>query len=627
VDASLLQAHLEGNRQPLRDRVLHLLSRPELTLPLGLPHDTYRARVLDALRFLAGEGLGSFAYPPEFGGEGDPGASVAIFETLAYGDLSVLVKFGVQFGLFGGSIQQLGTERHHAAYLPAIGSLELPGCYAMTETGHGSNVRDLETTATYDHGRGELVVHSPTEASGKDWIGNAALHGRLATVFARLIVDGDDHGVHAVLVPIRGEDGAVLPGVRIEDRGLKVGLNGVDNGRIWFDRIRVPVDNLLDRFASIDRAGRYQSPIPGSGRRFFTMLGTLVAGRVSIASAAVSATKLGLVIAVRHAAARRQFGPAGAEEVPILQYRVLQRDLLPALATTYGLHFAIRDLQRRFEDWVADGVEDPELEVRAAALKALASDHCSDTLRRCREACGGQGYLAENRFAALRADTDVFTTFEGANPVLYQLAAKGLLSRFREEMGDLDLRRALRYIGERAETSLTERNPVTTRRTDDAHLMDPAFHLAALRYREERLLRSVAMRIRARLRGGVDSFEAVNEVQDHLVSLAKAHVERSVLESFLEGIEGVRAADPSARTVATLDRLAALYALSRLEFDRGWFLETGYIEAAKSRAIRTTVGALCADLAEDAVALVDAFGIPEALLPELVRRSPGKDIG
>jgi acyl-CoA oxidase len=460
-------------------------------------------------------------------------------------------------------------------------------------------------------------VHSPSEESGKDWIGNAARHGRLAVVFARLLVDDEDHGVHALLVPIRDDKGRALPGVRIEDRGLKLGLNGVDNGRIWFDSVRVPADNLLDRFATIDSDGRYQSPIPGAGRRFFTMLSTLVAGRVSIASAALSATKRGLTIAVRYAADRRQFGPAGAPEVPILEYSTMQRALLPRLASTYALHFAIRELQGRFDAWASGGVgDDPELEVLAAALKAWASDHCTDTLGACREACGGQGYLAENHFASLKADTDIFTTFEGANVVLYQLAAKGLLSRYRDEMGSLDLRGALRWIGDRAETSLTELNPVVVRRTDREHLLDPDFHRAALEYREQRLLRSVALRMRARLRDGMDSFRAVNEVQDHLVALARAHVERVMADAFHRGLADV--GDTDVRDA--LAPVAALFALTRIEADRGWFLEAGYLEPPKSRALRGVVSELSAQAAGHGPTLVDGFGIPEVRLPELVRR-------
>ncbi|MDX1647492.1 MAG: acyl-CoA dehydrogenase [Longimicrobiales bacterium] len=613
-ESAALHAFHDEYREDLRAEVAALLTAPELVLEPGLPSGVYRERVMDAVAFLARRGLGALAYPEEYGGRGDPSGAVAVFETLAYGDLSVLVKYGVQFGLFGGSIHQLGTERHHGTYLARAGTLELPGCYAMTETGHGSNVRDLETTATYDHAARSLIVHTPTERAGKDWIGNAALHGRLATVFARLVVDDVDHGVHAILVPIRSDDGEVLPGVRIEDRGLKAGLNGVDNGRIWFDGVRVPVENLLDRFARIDEDGRYRSPITSSGRRFFTMLRTLVAGRMSIAAASVSASKVALTIAVRYAAGRRQFGPEGGEERPILGYTALQRSLTPRLAQCLGLHFAVRALQRRFA--ATEQEEDPELEGRAAALKAYASDHCVDTVQACREACGGQGYLAENRFSALKEDTDVFTTFEGANLVLYQLVAKGLLSRYKEEMGDLTFWRAVKTLGERAEISLTELNPVVTRRTDPSHLRDPSFHAAAFDYRESRILRSAALRLRGRLRDGMESFEAVNEVQDHLVSLAKAHAERIVLEAFHEGC--ARAPTPGMSEL--LSDAAALFALSRMEADRGWFLESGYLEPQKSKAVREQVTALCREVSECAEHLVDGFGIPEALLPELVRR-------
>src|ERR1700745_3748690 len=95
--------------------------------------------------------------PRVSGGKGSPGRSVTSFETLAMGDLSLLVKCGVQFGLFGGAILHLGTAKHHERYLRDVALMELPGCFAMTESGHGSNVQALETTATYDPEREEFV--------------------------------------------------------------------------------------------------------------------------------------------------------------------------------------------------------------------------------------------------------------------------------------------------------------------------------------------------------------------------------------------------------------------------------------------------------------------------------------
>jgi acyl-CoA oxidase len=165
-DGARLCKFLDRDRPELRARVAELLADPALAIPAGLPTPDYRERVLAALERLAAEGLGALGYPEAYGGAADPAGAVAVFETLAFGDLSVVVKFGVHFGLFGGSVYQLGTRRHHEAWLEGIGSLAVPGCYAMTERAHGSNVRDLETTATYDPDTDELVVHTPHSTGG-----------------------------------------------------------------------------------------------------------------------------------------------------------------------------------------------------------------------------------------------------------------------------------------------------------------------------------------------------------------------------------------------------------------------------------------------------------------------------
>ena len=612
-DAGALRVLLHQDYPELRAEVKALLSQPTFRAEPGTDHAAYRRQVMGWLRLVADRGYGAIGFPVAYGGRDDIAAAIAVFETLALRDLSLTVKFGVHFGLFGGSVLLLGTEKHHARYLDDIATLDLPGCFAMTETGHGSNVREIRTTARYDERTGEFVVHTPDDAARKDYIGNAALHGRMATVFAQLEVGGEAHGVHALLVPLRDDEGRTLPGIRIEDCGHKVGLNGVDNGRIWFDHVRVPRESLLDRFASVSQDGVYSSPIVSPGRRFFTMIGTLIAGRISIAAASNSAARVGLATAVRYTARRRQFGPAGEPEVPVLDYLDVQRRILPRLAITYALHFALRNLVDRYAGHY--GEHDREVEALAAGLKAYASRHAVDTLQACREVCGGAGYMSENLFGRLRADTDVFTTFEGVNIVLYQLVVKALLTEYREEMSDLRLWDAVRWLAGKATTRVTELNPVVTRRTDTEHLLDPDFHAAALEYRERRMLGGLARRLKRRIDQGADSFDALNDTQDHVAALARAHVERVVLERFRAAIEtvddyGIRAA---------LDRLAALFALHAIEENRAWFLESGYIEAAKGRAVRAQVTALCRAVREDAVALVDALGIPDSMLGAIGR--------
>ena len=605
VDA--MTALLDGEHAALRDKIRTLLRDSVFQYERDLSTTAYRERILYWCQRIAEQGLGALAYPTAQGGANDIEQFIVAFETLSYHDLSLVVKYGVQFGLFGGSIHRLGTERHHEAYLPDVGTLDLPGCFAMSEYGHGSNVRELETTARYDPEAEEFVINTPHDAARKEWIGNAAAHGQLATVFAQLQVEDVEYGVHAFLVPIRRPDGTPRPRVRIADCGEKIGLNGVDNGRLWFDHVRIPRENLLDRFATVEPDGTYESPIPSAGARFFKMLSTLVGGRVAVARGALSAAKTGLTIAIRYGNRRRQFGPKGEAEVRILDYPTHQKRLLPRLANAYALDFALTDLTRRF---AARGPEAElgDIEGQAAALKAVSTWNTTHTLQTAREACGGQGYLAENRLGRLKADTDVFTTFEGDNTVLLLQVAKGLLSDFKQEFEDMNFFGLLRHLAGRASTTLSELNPVVTRKTDADHLRDPVFQQGAFEYRERKLLRAVAQDLKARIDGGQDSFDAFMACQLGLVDLARAHGERLVLDAFIDGVASCD--DPE--LVEVLESLRSLYALQHIASDRGWFLENGYLEGAKSQAIRQEVDTLCAEIRPFAEALVDAFAIPDA---------------
>src|SRR5689334_17509987 len=211
VDVTTLRRLLDGDYATVRDTVREALADPRMAPVYDLPMGEYRQRVLEQARTMAQLGETGRAYPPEYGGEGAVGDSIAGFETLAFGDLSLVVKIGVQFGLWGGAILHLGTQRHHDAYLADTATLDLAGCFAMTEEGHGSNVQELRTTATYDRDTDELVINTPERSATKEWIGNAARHGRIAAVFCQLVVD-DGHedpgrGVHCVVVPIRDDKG------------------------------------------------------------------------------------------------------------------------------------------------------------------------------------------------------------------------------------------------------------------------------------------------------------------------------------------------------------------------------------------------------------------------------------
>ena len=628
VDVAEVTRLLDGDHAEVRQLVrANLAEHADVLLDAEtLSTEDFRERVLELVITMAATGQTGMGFPEEHGGGGDIGASIAAFETLAFGDLSVLVKVGVQFGLFGGAVLQLGTRRHHDAHLADIVSGRLLGCFAMTESGHGSNVQALGTVASYDHETREFVITTPDEMSRKDYIGNAALHADMAVVFAQLEVAGERHGVHAILVPLR-RDGKVVDGVRIEDCGRKMGLNGVDNGRIWFDELRVPKDALLDQFADVTDDGRYQSPIDNPNRRFFTMLGTLVQGRVSVGGAAINAAKVALAVAIRYGDRRRQFEATSEDqEELLLDYGLHQRRLLPLLARTYALHFAqevvVSQLHSAFSG-PADEQARRLLESRAAGTKALGTWHATRTIQECREACGGAGYMSKNRFDALKADTDVFTTFEGDNHVLLQLVAKGLLTDYASEFEDMDQFGMVRFVAGLAVETVIERTsvhklfqairdvlPGGDEWDQEAGLLDPAYQQAMLRFREEHMLGGVARRLKRGIDDGLNPGAVFSRVQDHVIAAANAHVERLVLDAFVART----AALPDGDTKVALNLLCDLFALDCIESDRAWFMEHGRLSSARSKAISREVSDLCRKVRPLAVDLVDAFGIPEPML-------------
>ncbi len=577
-----------------------------------------RAWTLERLHTLVEAGVGQAIVGVERATADTQIQSLIDFETVAYGDLSVAIKSGVQHGLFGGAIAGLGTPEHHQRFLADALSLRTLGCFAMTERGHGSDVASLETTIEYDPDADEFVVHSPRRSSAKTYIGSAAAHGELATVFGQLVVDGAERGVHCILVPLRDAEGRVLPGVTIGDNGHKGGLLGVDNGTIAFDHVRVPRGMLLDRFGSVDDRGRYVSSIENPNRRFFTMLGALVRGRICIGGGAAIASRRALSIATRYADRRTQFRhPHSEEETPLLDYLAHQRKLLPAIARAYALGFAQNELIEAYGTVSSDKDHDARaqraLETLAAGMKVLNTDFANAAIQTCREACGGAGYMSENQLTQLRADTDVFATFEGDNTVLLQLVAKGVLTDYREVWGGLDrlglVQASARMVGsaviERTGAGLLAERLVTTarRKGDSAAFYDRGWHAWMFEERERHSIDSLARRMRAADR---DSFDAVNAMQDHVLFVARAHMERVVLDSFIAGIENC--ADGAARQ--TLEELCTLFALTSLESDAGWFLSHNRMSDARAKALRRQINQVCHDLRPRAIALVEGFGIP-----------------
>ncbi|CAN7065299.1 unnamed protein product [Brassica rapa subsp. trilocularis] len=527
----------------------------------------------------------------------------ALYEVCGMYDYSLSAKLGVHFLLWGNAIKFFGTKRHHEKWLKDTEDYLVKGCFAMTELGHGSNVKGIETVTSYDPRTEEFVINTPCESAQKYWIGEAAIHANHAIVISQLEINETNQGIHVFIAQIRDQDGNICPNIRIADCGHKIGLNGVDNGRIWFDNLRIPRENLLNSVADVSPDGEYVSAIKNPDQRFGAFLAPLTSGRVTIASCAIYSAKVGLAVAIRYSLSRRAFSlVANGPEVLLLDYPSHQRRLLPLLAKTYAMSFAANDMKMMYVKRTPE--TNKEIHVVSMGLKALLTWHNMRTLQECREACGGQGLKTENRVGHLKGDYDVQTTFEGDNNVLMQQVSKAL---FAEYVSCKKRNKPFKGLGLE---HMNSPRPVLPTQLTSSTLRCSHFqqkNVFCLRERDllERYTCEVA-ELQERGKSREFSFLLSHQLSE---DLSKAFAEKAILQAVLDA----EAKLPAGSIKDVVGLVRSMYALICMEEDPS-FLRYGYLSRDSVGDVRREVSKLCRELRPHALALVTSFGIPDAFL-------------
>mmetsp|Transcript_19293 Transcript_19293/g.29589 ORF Transcript_19293/g.29589 Transcript_19293/m.29589 type:complete len:410 (-) Transcript_19293:718-1947(-) len=324
--------------------------------------------------------------------QNDPVNLFTAHEQLAQVDGSLATKFTVQFNLFGGSLMALHTDRH-LPFMRKVDSLEHMGCFCFTELGYGNNAPKMETTATYDKASDSFTIHSPSTLSQKYWITNGACHANWAIVFAQTLVDGKNEGISSFLVQIRDDQLKPCSGVMIEDMGVKMSLNGVDNGRLMFDQVKIPRTQMLNRLTDVDQEGAFSSQFKKKSQRFFKVTDRLLSGRLCIASMSIASAKKALYIAVKYSQQRKAVGKSGLSDTPIMSYQLQQNAILPLLARTMVQNFGHNSAKQLFAN--QQGREHDVIKT-LCAVKAMVTWNAEKVSRICRERVGGGGFLEYN---------------------------------------------------------------------------------------------------------------------------------------------------------------------------------------------------------------------------------------
>jgi acyl-CoA oxidase len=519
----------------------------------------------------------------------------AFMESWVYFNSNVTVKLAVQWCLWGGSLA--GNSKRHDHLLASAEDLKLPGGFLMTEMHHGSNTRALETTATFDPATGEFVINTPHPGARKFWIGGTANDAHMGTVFARLIMpNGEDKGLHAFVVPLRNPTTMQLvSGVSIWDCGMKMGLNGVDNGCIQFDHVRVPRESLMNSYADVDAAGRYVCDTDPD-TRFGRTISELSGGRVMISGGSIVAEKTCLTIALRWAAQRKQFGPPNKDEVSILTYPTLQRTLLIPLCRVLVadiVHRTVTDIY--VHRHTAQGAPSAVVHALTAGLKAVNTWAMVATVSACRESMGGQGFRSKNRVSEYVDDTHTFVTFEGVNTVLMQQVSRFVLSQNKKKGA--------------ASTSNKPGVSVSADICAYGLFTDVAFVDFLLKQRENQLVAELQRRLSA----SKDSWATWTAELVLVERLAFAFMDwyfHSTVREFAESPKCPASVRP---VLLHALRVTSLNAILK---DFGTFAQLGYLPSRFTvQQADDVLGRLLLDVAPVALDITEAFAVPEKCLP------------
>lgn len=502
------------------------------------------------------------------------------------------------------------------------------GAIVITELSHGSDTKMLRTTATYDPATKEFILNTPDLEATKVWCGVLGQTATHAVVFAQLCTpDGSKHGIHQFLVPIR--DPATLrplPRLLIGDIGAKAGLNGLDNGFMRFDNYRVPRKALMNKNADVTDDGQYRSRL-ASGDRVGKTLGILSCGRVFIILKAVANLQCAVAIATRYSGVRKQFGPNGGEEWPVLEYQSQQWRLLPYVAAGYVLNSYFVSVYRDYVDFligsfVLDSPQESEmgseLHVVSSAGKAMCGWLARDAIQESRECCGGHGYLKAARFVDLRNDHDANNTYEGDNHVLLQQTSNFLLKLHRERKDEgksIQSPFGSFLFLEQLDQILTtkQEGPIDTLQSV----------LEALQFLTCWLLKKSVDKLEAS--SNEDAFISRSKSQVyHLRSLAMVFFECDCTQRYINFLSEQRSAPPNIRQILT--DLGLLYALWTLEKHTGILFEAGYFAVGEKpvEQIQKQIVDLCGKLKDDAVSLVDVFAPPDFILNSSLGKADGK---
>jgi acyl-CoA oxidase len=530
-------------------------------------------------------------------------------------------------GLFVATLNTLCTDEQKALWMPKAFSFEMIGCYAQTELGHGSNVRGLQTIATYDKQTQEIVLNTPTLTSIKWWPGTLGKICTHAAVYAELIIDDKEYGLHVFMVQVRDENHRPLPGIEVGDLGPKLGDNANDTGFLRLENVRIPREHMFSKYQEITKDGKYVKSEKKTNPKLH--YATMMFTRGMMVGGAAAALARASTIAIRYSCVRRQ-GFSNPESVTfsdpeyqIIDYQVQRYRLFRQLSLTYVLKFVSTWMVNSFSALEGDSkqvgvITDtsalPELAATSAGMKAIASFMVANGIEDLRKCCGGNGYLMSSGIAPLAADYVWQTTAEGDFVLLILLTGRFLLKSLASARKG-PLSGPVEYLNVIRDPDFdpTKLAPQQPKSVED--LMNLDYLLSLFKFRALTLVLSVGAEIQKRVFKGQSQAEAWNSLSLDMYNAVRAHCLYFILEIAIKKTK--EAKEP--KVSKAVNSIVALFANSII-MDDNW---AGLLTEKQFRLVREAVALLLDQLRPDAVTLVDAFDLDDNVVNSTIGRYDG----
>eukprot|EP01065_Artemidia_motanka_P013705 TRINITY_DN17691_c0_g2_i1.p2 TRINITY_DN17691_c0_g2~~TRINITY_DN17691_c0_g2_i1.p2 ORF type:complete len:704 (+),score=274.47 TRINITY_DN17691_c0_g2_i1:65-2113(+) len=526
---------------------------------------------------------------------------------------------GLHFSMFLTFVQTQSSDEQKKAWLAATLKGHFNGGYAQTELGHGSNVRGLETTCTYDKSTEEFVVHSPTLSSLKWWPTSmyACTH---AVVFGRLLIDGKDYGYHGFMVQLRDSSGRCMPGVEIGEVGPKMAGNHTNIGYARFTHVRIPRFNMFARSQQVTKDGQYiAAPKKLSKFKYISMMQI----RVSLVAGAFENTAKAATISIRYSCVRKQgfkdsqsADAIAKGENTVMDYSVQQYRCFKALALAYMFCWNarfVRDYLGRIQAAVMRGDESgademPELHATLSGLKAFSTVWAHLVIEDTRKACGGQGFLLSSGIAEISRSYTEAVTVEGEQVILSLQTARFLMKAAAAVNAGKPVAGSVVYL-----TDPPMQPPRLTSYRGQGQVL-----LALLRDRARRFAFKLEKMFSAAQARGMGFDQALNSVAVLAYKVAECHSAYIMARNNYSALDDY-VKDPATRTV--LGRLFELMAAQQIHENCGDWM--GVLDAEQVDLLLERINELLAEIRPDAVALTDGFGFSDYDLKSTLGRYDG----